>query len=109
MSTFHKVMQGVSSACGSCPTLLRSIWVRRRTDCWPCCRSLSNPSTFPWSTRPDGSGWRNNRMAAQHLPWDLVLLSSGLKELTQTMWYVDEHKFLTRQAKYLSTFLKIDL
>jgi len=37
------------------------------------------------ASRPDGSGWRNNRMAAQHLPRDLVRPSSGCKELTQTM------------------------
>ena len=33
----------------------------------------------PWSAWPDGSGWRDNRMAAQHLPRDLVRSSTGLK------------------------------
>jgi len=30
---------------------------------------------------PDGSGWRDNRMAAQHLRRNLVRPNSGLKEL----------------------------
>ena len=37
--------------------------------------------TSPWIARSDGSGWRDNRMAAQHLIRDLVWRSSGLKEL----------------------------
>jgi len=35
------------------------------------------PSTFPWTAWPDGSGWWENWMAAQHLPWDVVWPSSG--------------------------------
>jgi len=57
---------------------------RRGTDCWPCCLSLSNPLTSPRSAWPDGSWWRDNRMAAWHLPRDLMRHSSGLKELAQT-------------------------
>jgi len=37
----------------------------------------------PHGAQPDGSGWWDNRFAAQHLPWDIVRPSSGLKELTQ--------------------------
>ena len=36
---------------------------------------------LPWSAWPDGFGWRDNRIAAQHLSRDLVRPSSGLKEL----------------------------
>ena len=39
---------------------------------------LSNPSTSPWTAWPDGSEQWDNRMAAQHLPRDLVRPSSGL-------------------------------
>jgi len=57
------------------------LWVWcRRTDRRPCC-PLSNPLTSPWTTRPEGSEWWDNRMAAQHLHLDLVRPSSGLKEL----------------------------
>ena len=52
---------------------------------WPCCSSLSSPSTFPWSTCRDCAGQWDNRMTAQHLPRDQVRPNSGLKELTQTM------------------------
>jgi len=41
----------------------------------------SNPSTALWSTWPDGSGWWDNRMAAQHLARDLVRLSCGLAQM----------------------------
>jgi len=33
-------------------------------DFWSCCSSLSKPSTSLWSAWPDGSGWRDNLMAA---------------------------------------------
>ena len=39
---------------------------------------MSNPSTSPWTAWPDGSERWDNRMAAQHLPRDLVRQSSGL-------------------------------
>jgi len=42
--------------------------VRRRTNRPPWRPPLSNPSTSPRTTRPDGSGRWDNRMAAQHLP-----------------------------------------
>ena len=59
--------------------LLCGLWVwRRRTNCQPCCPPMSNPSTSLWTTWPDGSGRWDNRMAAQHLPRDLVRPSSGL-------------------------------
>ena len=40
---------------------------------------------FPWTAKPDGSGWRDNRLAAQHLPRDLVRPSNGQEQLAQTM------------------------
>jgi len=65
---------------------LCGLWVwRRGTDRWPSCASLSNPSASLWNAWPDGPGWRNNRMAAQHLSRDLLRPSSGLQELAQTM------------------------
>ena len=51
------------------------VWCRRSSR-WPCCLPMSNPSTFLWITRSHGSGWRDNRLAAQHLPRDLVRPSS---------------------------------
>ena len=70
-SWLHK--RGYGPICG--------LWVwRRRTNCRPCCPSLSNPSTSPWAARFEGSWcW-----AAQHLPRDLVRPSSGLWQLAQT-------------------------
>jgi len=52
----------------------------RRTNCRPCCSPMSNPTTS-WIARPDASGRWDNRMAAQHLPRDLVRPSSS-----QTNW-----------------------
>ena len=58
--------------------LLCVLWVwRRRTNRRPCCPPVSNPSTSPWTAWPDGAGRRDNWMAAQHLPRDLVRPSSG--------------------------------
>jgi len=54
-----------------------SVW-RRRTKRWPCCSPMSNPSTSPWTAWFEGSGRHNNRMAAEHLPRDLLRPSSGL-------------------------------
>ena len=51
---------------------LCSLWVWRRTNRRPCCPPMSYTSTSPWTAWPDGSGGRDNRMAAQHLPRDLV-------------------------------------
>ena len=45
--------------------------------------TLSNPSTSPWTARPDGSGRWDNRMAAQHLTRDLVRPSSGFNNSTK--------------------------
>jgi len=57
--------------------LVCGLWVwRRRTNCRPCCPPMSNPSTFPWTAWPDGSGRWDNWMAAQYLPRDLVRPSS---------------------------------
>jgi len=48
--------------------LLWDQWVwRRKTNRRPFCPPMSNPSTFSWTTRPDGSGRWDNRMAAQRL------------------------------------------
>ena len=44
---------------------------------------MSNPSISSWTAWPDGSGRWDNRVAAQHLPWDLVRPSRGCKELVQ--------------------------
>jgi len=58
--------------------LLCGLWEwRRRTNRRQCCPPMSNPSTSSWTARPDGSGRWNNRMAAQHLPRDLVRSNSG--------------------------------
>jgi len=63
-----------------------SLWVwRRRSNRWPCCLPMSNPSTSPRIARHDSSGWWDNWLAALHLPRDLVRPSSRLKELAQTM------------------------
>jgi len=48
--------------------LLCGLWVWRRTNRRPCRPPLSISSTSPRTTRPDGSGRWDNRMAAQHLP-----------------------------------------
>jgi len=57
--------------------LLCSLWVWcRRSNHWPCC-PLSNPSTSSWTAQPDCSGRQDNRMAAQHVSWDLVQSNSG--------------------------------
>jgi len=66
--------------------LLCGLWVwRRRRNCGPCCPPMSNPSTSSCTARPDGSGRWDNRIAAQHLPRDLVQPGSGLnfEELVQ--------------------------
>ena len=65
------VQMGYGFLCG--------LWVwRRKTNRRPCCRPpLSNTSTSSWTARPDGSGWWDNWMAAQHLPIDLVRSSGG--------------------------------
>jgi len=57
--------------------LLCGLWVWHRTR--PCCPSVSNPPASSRTARPDGSGQWDNRMAAQHLPRDLVRPSSVLK------------------------------
>jgi len=44
---------------------------------------MSNSSTPSWTALPDYSRRWDNRMAAQHLPRDLVRPSSGLPELAQ--------------------------
>ena len=54
------------------------VW-HRRTSGRLCCPPMSNPSTSSRTARPDGSGRRNNRMAAQHLPRDLARPSNSLK------------------------------
>ena len=65
------VQMGYGFLCG--------LWVwRRRTNRRPCSPPMSNPSTSLWTAWPDGSGRWDNRMAAQHLPRDLVRPSSGL-------------------------------
>jgi len=65
--------------------LLRPVSVAQKTNRPPCCPQMSNPSTAPWTARPDVSWWRYNRMAVQHLPQDPVRPSSGQKELAHKM------------------------
>ena len=73
-------------ACTDVYGLLWGLWVwRRRTNRRSYCPPLSNPSTSSWTARPNVPGRWDDRMAAQHLPRDLVLPSSGLKQLAQTM------------------------
>ena len=73
-------------------------WVwRRRTSRRPCCPPLSNPSTSSWTAWPDGSGRWYNRMAAQHLPLDLVRPNSGQKNWLKRMG--DSHS--QRQERHL--------
>ena len=58
--------------------LLCVLWVwHRRTNRWPCCPPMSNPSTSPWTARPEGSGQWDNWTAAHHLPQNLAWPSSG--------------------------------
>ena len=60
--------------------LLCSLWVwRRKANRRPCFPPVSNPSTS-WTAWLDSCGRWDNRMAAQHLPRDLVQFSSGLKK-----------------------------
>jgi len=49
-------------------SLLCGLWVWCRTKRQPCRPPLSNLSTPPRTTRPDGSGRWDNQMAAQYLP-----------------------------------------
>ena len=58
------------------------LW-HRRTKHRTCFPPMSNPSTSSWTAQLDNSGWWDNRMAAQHLPWGLVQPSSGYEELAQ--------------------------
>ena len=44
--------------------LLRLVSMAQRNRRWPCCISLSNPSTYTWSAQPERSGQRDNGMAA---------------------------------------------
>ena len=45
--------------------LLCGLWVWcRRTNRWPCCPPMANPSTSSWNARPDGSERWDNRFAA---------------------------------------------
>jgi len=59
--------------------LFCGLWVCRRTNRRPCCLPMLYPTTSSWTTRPDGSGRWDNRMAAQLLPRGLVRPSSGVK------------------------------
>jgi len=59
------------------------LWVQRKTNRRPCCPPMSNPSTSPWTSWPDGSGRWDNRKAAQHLPRDRCC-QVGVKQLAQT-------------------------
>jgi len=54
------------------PASFCGLWVwRRRTNRRPCCPPMSNPSASASNVRPGGSGWWDNRLAAQQLPRDL--------------------------------------
>ena len=81
---------GSSPVCKMGHDCFYGLWVgRKRSNRWQCCLPISNPSISPWIAlaglaSPDGSGWWDNRLAAQHLSRYLVQPSSGLKELAQT-------------------------
>ena len=68
-STASAPVSDVSApACTMGFSLLWGLWVWRRTNRRPCRPPLSNPSIPQRTTRPDGSGRWDNRIAAQHLP-----------------------------------------
>jgi len=71
---------------------LRPVSVAQKNKPSTMLSSMSNPSTSSWTARPDGSGRWDHRMAAQHLPRDLVRPSSDYEELAQKkkMWFVIE-------------------
>jgi len=71
-------------ACTNGYGFLCGLWVWcRRTHRRPHCPPMFNPSTSPWTARPDGSGQWHHRMAAQHLPRDLMRPRRGCEELSQ--------------------------
>ena len=50
-------------ACTNGYVLFCGLWVwHRRTNRRPCCPPMSNPSTYPWTARPYGSGRLDNLM-----------------------------------------------
>ena len=59
--------------------VLRPVSVAQRNKPSTCCPPMSNPSTSSLTAWPDGFRQWDNRMAAQHLPRDLVRPSCGLK------------------------------
>jgi len=60
-----------------------SVW-RRRANRRPCRALMPNPSTSPWTARPDGSGWWDNWMAAKRLPqWIITTHSNDEEEVTK--------------------------
>ena len=82
---------------------LCGLWVRRRgTNRRLCCPSMSNPSTSPRTSWPDSAGRRDNWIAAQHLPRDLVRPSSGfnnsLKRKKKEHPRADNCRMLRRRA-----------
>jgi len=88
------------------------LWVwSRGTNRRPCCPPMSNPSTSSWTARSDGSGRWDNRMAAQHLPRDLVRPSSGLKNSLKrrrkctTHWYISTCPMTPPPPRLISNFL----
>jgi len=82
--------------------LLCDLWVwRRKTNRRPCCPPMSNPSTFSWTARPDGSGRWNNWMAAQHLPRGLVRPCNGLKNWVKR-WRIRPSSHCIAAEKFVS-------
>jgi len=78
LTTSASVSDVSDPACTNRCGLLCGLWVwRRRTNHRLRCPAMSNPPTSPWTAPPDGFGRWDNRMAAQHLPQDLVRPSSG--------------------------------
>jgi len=71
--------------------LLCCLWAWRiRTNSRPCCPPMSNPTTSSWIAWPDCSNRWDNRIAPQHLPFDLVWPSSGLKKWLK--WWRFNHR-----------------
>ena len=63
--------------------LLRPVSMAQKNKTSTILSPMFNPSTSPWTAQPDSSGWRDNRLAAQHLHRDLVWLNGGFQQLVK--------------------------
>ena len=87
-----------TNGCG----LLCGLWVwRRRTNRRPCHPSMSNPTTSSWTAWPKGSGRWHSRMAAQHLPRDLMnAAKQWLEQLAQKKKKKSDAIYRHRQMRW---------